>query len=235
MQSYQKSTRKPTNGQTDPRDFSLYDESVSVREDGVAFGVDARIGARVRDGSMNSGIVTGLTDELVVWRDDKTGRECAERYGHVVATLRPPATLPATCDVRAGACAVRMYPGRAIRVAVDSKMTDARLTYATPDGVFAEVTEGETIGVPWRDVDMLVTAEDFKPEPAASKRMTPADLLRVGLTAHVEESPDGFWDDHAVTAVYDTHVEFEYQGETREAGWPKVRLYANEVLRALNH
>lgn len=84
----------PVDSEPDPRDISINDGSPTVPEHGVAQGVPARIGARVFDGDGGVGIVVALTDQLVIYREDKDGLEYAQRYGFCSSTLRPAAETP---------------------------------------------------------------------------------------------------------------------------------------------
>lgn len=239
-----------SNTATNPLDVSHNNGWPIAEEHGVAQGIPAEIGSRVFDGDGHEGIVFALTDQLVLYRDSE-GNEHAQRYGFCTSTLRPreeqddaapdnPATNTPK-SVAINACTLRMRPGRRILVYMDpGGMTPALLRYATPDGVSASV-DGEIVTFRWRDVDPLVTAGDFvidneQLEPqGTTSGLALTDLIRVGQIAHVEEEPGcGMWGDHRIVGVHETHVDFVHDdGETREAGWPSVKLYALEVLDAI--
>jgi hypothetical protein len=77
--------------QTDPRNMGM-EGGVTAQGSGIEHGCPARLGAFVMDGSGPEGIITGFTDQLVIFTNDK-GHEYAQRYGMCSTPLAPPANF----------------------------------------------------------------------------------------------------------------------------------------------
>ncbi len=77
---------------------------------GIEHGCPARIGAYVMDGDGPTGLITGFTDQLVIFRDPKTGEEYAQRYGHCMTITAPPEGIN-TGELVSGSTSVNGSPG----------------------------------------------------------------------------------------------------------------------------
>lgn len=227
----------------DPRDISINDGSHSHPEHGVAQGVPARIGARVFDGDGGVGIVVALTDQLVIYREDKDGLEYAQRYGFCSSTLRPAAETPGmTGDQHDYHLTIRL--GRKVLLWGDEDR-EGKLVGTSPAGCLVETEGGQVIGADWNHIDFKIDFGAGGIDAGAQAETSPG-ISVVNGSQHGGASGgvpvvvgDVVWHEdetgsqtREVLAVYPTHAELDNKdGDPIEAGWDKVLVYAHDAAR----